>query len=161
MKRTEYCKNETELVAIFATGPGASGPVSSRTRPSWPQAPRRRRCTIHGTTARSPKLCLLELDCYASGTTRTISLSGRFEGEAKILYFEERVFSMHLLSLVSAKKKIQRTSGNFSVHLFHLPLTSSAYSAQCIVTNVSLSRPLDHSESDLGAGPLLNIVLEP
>ncbi|KAI9233028.1 MAG: peptidase M24, structural domain-containing protein [Podila humilis] len=109
MKRAKHCKNETELEAIFRYETWRFGARFQSYTPIV--AAGTAAATLHYTRNNRlfakdrSQLCLLdcgaELDCYASDITRTIPLSGKFEGDAKILY--EIVLDMTNQALAAVK----------------------------------------------------------
>ncbi|KAF9333453.1 hypothetical protein BG006_003613 [Podila minutissima] len=113
MKRAKHCKNETELEAIFRYETWRFGARFQAYTPIV--AAGSAAATLHYTRNNRPfakdrgQLCLLdcgaELDCYASDITRTIPLSGKFEGDARVLY--ETVLDMTNQCLAAVKPGVE------------------------------------------------------
>lgn len=113
MKRAKHCKNETELEAIFRYETWRFGARFQAYTPIV--AAGTAAATLHYTRNNRPfakdrgQLCLLdcgaELDCYASDITRTIPLSGKFEGDARMLY--EIVLDMTNQCLAAVKPGVE------------------------------------------------------
>ncbi|KAF9294807.1 hypothetical protein BGZ74_011086 [Mortierella antarctica] len=113
MKRAKHCKNETELEAIFRYETWRFGARFQAYTPIV--AAGTAAATLHYTRNNRPfakdrgQLCLLdcgaELDCYASDITRTIPLSGKFEGDARVLY--EIVLDMTNQCLAAVKPGVE------------------------------------------------------